>query len=102
MTNEWTAILLGIAGGLIVLATAVKVVIIPFFRALWQAVLSASQIRDDLGELKELLRADILNQLKAYAASEAKHSADIENLKDQMRLIQMVVAVKKGDGDGSS
>ena len=90
--QQWIATALAVAGGLIVIATAMKVAVIPFFRALFQALLSAPQIRDDLSDLKAIVRSDILEKFAAEQVMVGKLEQRVTNLEDEMRLQRLALA----------
>lgn len=90
--QDFLTIALAAAGALVVLATAAKVVIWPVFRAIWAALLSAPQIRDDLAEMKLLLRSDILEKFAAEQSVVKELRLELEALKDEVRILRLAQA----------
>jgi hypothetical protein len=47
----------------------------PFFHGVWEAVLAAPRIADDLGELKLLARGEVLDRIMTLTATEQAYGA---------------------------
>lgn len=67
----------------------------PFFRACWAAISAAPRIADDLAELKQILRADLLAHVEEMSAAIRGLRVDMDNVKDELRLMRMAAAVNK-------
>jgi hypothetical protein len=74
----------------------------PFFHGVWEAVLAAPRIADDLGELKLLARGEVLDRIMTLTATEQAYGARLTNLEDEVRLLRLALAAKTNGAPAAS
>jgi ACT domain-containing protein len=66
----------------ILVSTVMRVIVWPFFKKIWQFIISAPRLADNVGKLVDLLEIDILHKVEVLEIKQElneQHTANIES-----------------------